>query len=98
MIKKMRDYDWMVFDAVDAATEHLNVPLEKGRTLSYLRDSSESIKAGWDVSLPVEIHVDDEHIYDGRYKKTIFIPWIQVELNKMAIATQIDERRTSYKE
>jgi hypothetical protein len=90
-LRKMRHDEWTILDAVDDVIERYNMPIETTYVFSYPQDSPRSHKAGWKVSFPVEIRVDDELRYQARISKNILIPWIQVEIHKTTTATLTDE-------
>jgi hypothetical protein len=68
-------------------------PLSFGLPFRSVVYCPKSLRAGWNISLPVEIRVDDESIYHARIRKNIFVPWIQVEIHKMIPSTQTNENR-----
>lgn len=96
-IRKMRDEEgWLLLDAIDATLEKLDVSRHSGYSFGYMEQEPESLKGKWNVSIPAEIHVDDEHIYYVLIKKRFLVPWVQVEIDKMKGTTiKNDENRAS---
>jgi len=80
-IKKMREADSGVSEAITAEFERLKVPFEKCLFMSPKGDS-ELLKDRWNVLYQVEVLVDDKTTYEAQINKSIIVPWVQVKIHK----------------
>jgi len=90
MVRKMRQDEWLVFDAIESELERLGVPQSNAILVSHAEQGIESLEASCNTSCRVEVYLNDEKIYYADVKKSIFVPWIQVDIKKTRTATQIN--------
>jgi len=96
-VRKMRQDERLVFDAIDSELERFGVPLGNATLISRVKRGIASLETSCNTSCRVEVHVGDEDVYYADVKKNILVPWIRVEIYKKETDTQNDEHPNSEK-